>query len=110
MAGPKPCNGHPSRIEAVLALLHQNLTPREIADQLGFETAVVTGDILKMITRTRRHALSRLLAPAAEARALTPHQLAERLLSVVARDPVLLDNVLDDGVTTPARGGRDDDR
>lgn len=102
MGAPKPCLGYPSRIDAVIALVREGCTMPEVAQRTGEKVTVVSADLLNACKPGLRVPLRKALAPAAEARGITPEQLAARLLVELALDRALLDNVLDD-----RKGGRD---
>jgi len=107
MAGPIPCAGHPSRAAAVVAMLRQGHELGAIATALGLPRTVVAAGLLNATKATRRISGSAALAEAAAARGISPRQIADRLLRVLAADPALIDAVLDDrpAAATPDRTG-----
>jgi hypothetical protein len=106
----KPCLGHPSRTEAVLAMRQAGLTTRQIADRIGIADTTVTAlehSALRSRKRAARPAeqhgrtilfsrdvLDRL-APHAARRCIHPNSLARLIVETVV-DEGLVDSVLDD--------------
>lgn len=102
MGAPKPCEGYSSRTAAVIALIREGLDLPAIAIRLGVPRTVISADLLTSVRPGQRVQLRTALRPAAEARGITPEQLAARLLVVLATEPTLIDAVLDD---RPRRAG-----
>lgn len=100
----KPTLGYPSRKDAILALHDQGKRTADIALMLGKSQSYVAG-VLSEAARTRRNlpdhvviGLNTLnaLRPAAVRRGMTPKELCQRLIEVIAADGDLVRAVLDD--------------
>lgn len=91
--------GYKSLRQAIIALKSQGLTPDEIAAQIGREKHYVTRTLREHRTKVSplvSPETLRCLRPYAEARNTTVFDLLERIVRVLAREPHLIDAVLDD--------------
>lgn len=105
MAGPRPVLGDRSRSAACRALHEQGLSHAAIVRRFAGAGEVITkAQIAGLLCYQRASTSARLklgravvdrLGPAAQARGITPGQLAERLLATVV-EAGLIDAVLDD--------------
>lgn len=100
----KPTLGYPSRKDAILGLYDQGKRTCEIAQILGKSQSYIAG-VLSEAARTRRNLPDHVVIDAstlnalrlsAVSRGLTPKQLCQRLIEVIAADLSLVDAVLDD--------------
>lgn len=116
MARPYPTLGFPSRSAAIAHLASQGLSNIEIARRVKIPASKVPGSLWhtkmdKKELRARRAALREtrrnvvldkciydLLVPHAAKRGVTTGDLVRGILAIVATEPVIIDNILDDGV------------
>jgi transcriptional regulator len=106
----KPCFGHPSRTDAVLAFRAAGMTTKQIATKLGIGENTVTALEHSALRSTKRAArpaeqhgrtilfsrdLLARLGPHAARRGVHPNSLARAIVETVV-DEGLVDSVLDD--------------
>ena len=114
MTRARPTLGYPSRSAACRALRLDGLDNAQIKARFRAAGETISSEQISALLNYKLHrAAGRLnvgrhvieqLAPQASARGITPTELAERLLAVIARDG-MVDAVLDDmGAETNAEG------
>lgn len=102
MANRKPHGGYPTRTAYACAQYEKGVSVSQIAREFGVTPAtvyrMVAGTLSYTTLRRRQIAeINKAMAPAANARLLKVQDLKHRLLLSIAREPVLIDNILDDG-------------
>lgn len=107
LGGPKPvyANGvhYPSQRAAAKALQDQGLTPSEIAKATGLSLTAVNNALWACASKRKVLTVPRktitLLEPHAAKRGVSATVLATKLVGILAREPVLIENLLDEETT-----------
>ncbi|WP_306049248.1 hypothetical protein [Oceaniradius stylonematis] len=97
----KPFGGFPSRKAYARQRYADGAQPADIAEEMGIGRGAVYNYIAdKRDGTVRRQQVSEIneaFVPAAERRRMTVDTLKRKILLTIAREPVLIDNILDDG-------------
>jgi len=99
----KPFESFPSHTVAVLHFASQGMTVGEIARRMGRAPGFVSniinqsgGHVARKLVNIRADTFA-AVSTAAAAHGLSPVALTDRILAIVTNEPVLLDNLLDEG-------------